>query len=313
MLDGTGGREFDAIERIAARLGTAPPGELWIGDDAAVVRVGDGLVAIAADAVVAGVHLDLSLTTIVDAGWKAIAVNVSDLAAMGCVATRALVTVSGPPDTDLDGLYDGIAAASGHYECEVVGGDLTASPTLVISVTVLGNAAVEPPPVTRHGARAGDDLWISGPLGAAAAGLRGLRWAASGGPPVDPSLIVAHARPVARVAEGTAARELGATAMIDVSDGFGADLTHVLDASGVGVVVDHVPATAGATDAEAEGGGEDYELLWTGPPTARVVEDGFARRGLRAPIRIGRIVADPGVRLLAGRRLSPAGWTHPIG
>ncbi len=109
--DATGGDEFEVIGRIAARVGPAPPGEVWIGDDAALVRVGHALLAVAADALVVGVHADLALTSVADLGWKALAVNVSDLAAMGCIAERALVTVSGPPGTDLDGLYDGLAQA----------------------------------------------------------------------------------------------------------------------------------------------------------------------------------------------------------
>ena len=167
MSDATPGRgagEFAAIERIAARFGGAPPGERWIGDDAAVVRVGDPDHRVA-DAVAAGVHADLALTSLADLGWKALAANVSDLAAMGLVASRALVTVSGPPRTDLDELYDGITACAAEFACPVVGGDLTEAPALVVSVTVLGNAAVSPPPVFRSGARIGDRVWVSGRSG----------------------------------------------------------------------------------------------------------------------------------------------------
>jgi len=313
VADASGGREFAAIERIAARLaavsGGAPPGELWIGDDAAIVRVGDGTIALAADALVEGVHADLSLTTVADLGWKALAVNVSDLAAMGCVASRALVTVCGPPATDLDGLYDGLAEAAVAFGCAVVGGDLTGSTVLTVSVSVVGNAGVSPPPVSRAGARAGDEVWVSGPLGGAAAGLRGLR---AGDPDVPGVLRRAHARPLPRPAEGTAARELGATAMIDVSDGFAADLAHVLDASGVGVELAGLPVAAGAREEDALGGGDDYELVWCAPPGTGVA-DGFRRRHLRPPVRVGCCVADPGVRTLDGRPLGAAGWRHEIG
>jgi len=314
--DPSGGREFAAIDRIAARLAVAtgppPSGEVWIGDDAAVVRVGGGVLVIAADALVDGVHADLALTSVADLGWKALAVNVSDLAAMGCVASRALVTVSGPPTTDLDGLYDGLAAASAAFGCPIVGGDLTGAPRLVVSVTVVGDGAVVPPPVTRGGARAGDEVWVSGPLGAAAAGLRALRAGAGGPTPPDARLVGAYARPEPRVAEGVAARESGATAMIDVSDGFALDLGHVLGASGVGVELDHLPVAAGARPGDALGGGDDYELVWCCPPDT-AVEDGFRARGLRPPVRIGRCVADPGQRVLAGAPLGAAGWRHDIG
>ena len=295
MSDASGGSEFAAIERIAARFGDPAPGELWIGDDAAVVQFDGQAVVAAADALVEGVHFDLSFTTIADAGWKALAVNVSDLAAMGCRASRALVTVSAPPDTDLDGLYEGIAAAAAAFDCPVVGGDLTNAPRLVVSVTVLGNGAVTPPPVTRAGARPGDTAWVTGPLGAAAAALHGRRWAE------------ANARPVARVAEGVAARELGATAMIDVSDGLAADLGHILTRSGVGFELESIPVAPGATYEEAVGGGDDYELVWTAPATADPVAL-FTARGLRPPVRIGSIVADRG-----RRPLGDEGWSHTFG
>ena len=310
MSDVTPGRntgEFAAIERIAARFGDAPTGEQWIGDDAAVVRVGDAVVAVAADAVAAGVHADLGLTSLGDLGWKALAANVSDLAAMGLAASRAVVTVSGPPGTDLDQLYDGIEACAAAFACPVVGGDLTEAPALVVSVTVLANAAVSPPPVLRSGARVGDRVWVSGALGAAAAGLRGLR---SGR--VEPQLTAAHARPVPRLAEGIAARELGATAMIDVSDGFAADLGHVLDASRVGCELDTVPVAAGATLEDALGGGEDYELVWCAPAAVDVAA-AFDRRGLRPPILLGTCTTDPGRRMLGGQPLGAPGWRHEIG
>jgi len=302
--DPTGGAEFGAIERLAARAGTPPRGEVWIGDDAAVVRVGGGVIVIAADALVDGVHADLRLTSLADLGWKALATNVSDLAAMGCVASRAIVTVSAPSEAVIGPLYDGLFEAAAAYECPVVGGDLTGAPRLVVSVTVIGDGGVEPPPVLRSGATAGDEIWVSGPLGAAAAGLRALRSGEREGP-----LVAAHARPRARVGEGVAARQLGATAMIDVSDGLAADLGHILDASGVGCALDHVPVAAGASEADAVGGGDDYELVWCCPAGTDLVE-GFARRALRAPLRIGRCLADPTTRTLQGRPLGAAGWSH---
>jgi len=306
--DATGGDggEFAAIARIAARFGPVPAGERWIGDDAAVVAVGAGLVAVAADAVVAGVHADLSLTSIADFGWKALAVNVSDLAAMGLAPLRALVTVSGTPDTDLDGLYDGLAEAAAAFACPVVGGDLTEAPGLVVSVTVLGDAAVDPPPVPRSGARAGDAIWVTGPLGASSAGLRELT---AGHPEPAPR---AHARPQPRTAAGVAAREIGATAMIDVSDGFSADLAHILEASGVGCMVDGVPVAAGATISDALSGGEDFELVWCAPPHVDVAAE-FERRGLRPPLCVGWCVADPATRMLDGAPMRVRGWRHRIG
>ncbi|GAC1311977.1 MAG: thiamine-phosphate kinase [Acidimicrobiales bacterium] len=260
--------------------------------------------AVSADALVAGVHADLTLTSLADLGWKALAVSVSDLAAMGCRASRAVVTVAAPAAGSVEELYDGLAAAAAAFDCPIVGGDLTASPTLVVSVTVVGDAAVVPAPVTRSGARPGDEIWVSGPLGAAAAGLRALR---SGG--TAPRLVQAHARPAPRPDEGRAARELGATAMIDVSDGFLADLGHVLRGSGVGARIDSVPVADGASTADALSGGDDYELVWCCPPGAPIAA-GFATRGLRPPVRVGTCVDDASALVVAGRPAAVGGWEH---
>ena len=301
--------EFEVIGRIAARVGPAPPGEVWIGDDAALVRVGQALLAMAADALVAGVHADLALTTVADLGWKALAVNVSDLAAMGCVADRALVTVSGPPGSDLDGLYDGLLEAAETFGCPIVGGDLTggaALAALVVSVSVIGDGSGIPPPVLRSGARPDDEIWVTGPLGRAAAGLLALRAGRRDGP-----LVAAHARPVPRVREGGVARAAPVSAMIDVSDGFSADLGHILDASGVGCELDAVPVADGATEEEALAGGDDYELVMCCAADVGLV-DRFRAAGLADPVRVGRCIPDRRRRVLAGAPLPARGWVHKV-
>jgi thiamine-monophosphate kinase len=284
-----------------------------VGDDAAVVTPPSGRLLLAADAVVAGVHADLSLVGLDDLGWKALAVNVSDVAAMGGRPGQAVVTVAGPlGDLDLDLLYDGLVAASDTYGCPVVGGDLAAAPALVVSVAVTGDAgAAEPPPVLRSGARPGDVLFVTGPLGASAAGLVLLR---EGREAEGAELVDAHRRPRARVEEGTAARAAGATAMIDVSDGLALDVWRLADASGVGVAVDSVPVApgverAGAASALALGGGEDYELVFAAPDPGRV-RDRFAALGLRTPLVIGRCTDDPAERRLGEGLLPRAGWEH---
>lgn len=266
-MDATGGGELAAIRRLA---------ELFpaIGDDCAVV----GDLLLAADAVVDGVHGHDPEAL----GWKAVVANVSDVAAMGGRPQHLLVTVSGPPTTDLDALYRGITAAARAYACEVVGGDLANAPTLVVSVSIVGRC--DGTPVLRSGAGVGDSVFVTGPLGAAAAS----GWTT---------------RPLARVEEGNAAREAGATAMIDVSDGLGADLGHLCDASAVGVDLFRIPTAEGATEDQALGGGEDYELVFTAPDAERVAET-FAEAGLTVPERIGVCVADPTVR---PPRL---GWEH---
>jgi len=305
--------EFALIERLRERL-VAPPGQTWVGDDVAVVPGPSGSLLLAADAVVAGVHADLDLVGLDDLGWKALVANVSDIAAVGGRPCYAVVTVAGPLATiDFELLYDGLIAASEAYECPIVGGDISTSTTLMVSVAVAGDGgAGAPPPVLRSGAAPGDGLFVTGPLGASAAGLALLR---AGRGSDDPDLSLAHRRPRARVAEGAAARAAGATAMIDVSDGLAADLRHLADESGVGVIVDHVPVAMGLSrfsdepEALALGGGEDYELLFAAPDGSRV-DAIFAELGLSRPLRIGRCTAEPGERRLRDGDLPVLGWVH---
>jgi thiamine-monophosphate kinase len=258
--------EFDAIERIRRLLPAPPAGEVWSGDDAAVV--GDGLL-LAIDALAEGTHFS-STTPLDDVGWKAVVANVSDIAAMGGRPGHILASVVGPPGTDLDQLAKGMAQAAATYRCPLVGGDLANGRALVVTVAITGT--VDGPPVLRSGARSGDHLYVTGPLGANAAS----GWTQ---------------RPDARVDEGEAARRAGATAMIDVSDGLVADLNHVADASRVGYILDHLPVADGANEAQALHGGEDYELVYAGPP------------GLPG-IRIGACTAD------IAQRLASHGWEH---
>jgi len=297
--------EFGVIDRLRRLLPGPPAGETWIGDDAAVVMPPRGGLLLTADAVVEGVHVDLSVLQLDDVGWKAMSVSVSDVAAMGCRPLYALVTVCGPPDTDIDLLYLGIAQAVEAYECPVVGGDLVGSTQLAVSVAVAGETAHRAP-VLRAGALPGDRVFVTGRLGGSAAGLRLLR---AGQIERDHPLAVAHRRPRARLAEGRAARAAGATAMVDVSDGLAADLGHLLDASGLGVALDFVPVCDGATLAEALGGGEDYELVFTATNPGHVAAT-FAEAGLRQPLGIGYCTFDPAVRTLAGSALPDTGWEH---
>lgn len=293
------------IERIRSLLPGAPPGETWIGDDAAVVAAPAGSLLLAADLVVAGVHVDLDLVGIDDMGWKAMSVNVSDIAAMGGRPRHALVSVAGPASTDLDALFAGLAEAARNYGCQVVGGDLANFGGLVVSVAVTGTSEGGPA-VLRSGARPGDSLFVTGALGASAAGLELLR---SGRGGASSELASAYRRPKARVEEGLAARAGGVTAMIDVSDGLGIDLDRLAVASGVGLVLAEVPVAKGATADQALGGGEDYELVFSAPDLDAVAA-AFESAGLRAPVRIGTCTADPRERRLDGARLQPKGWQH---
>ncbi|MGH9306124.1 MAG: thiamine-phosphate kinase [Acidimicrobiales bacterium] len=345
MATGTpwSGSEFEAIEAIGKLLGPPPPGQVWIGDDAAVLALDPGSGAdppapygsapsesatygsapsgsaprpagpgpnylMATDLVVAGVHGDLDLVGLDDLGWKALAVNVSDIAAMGGWPMHAVVSIAGPSSTDLELVYVGLSQASVEYECPIVGGDLSDAPSLVICVAITGTTRGHPA-LLRSGASVGDALFTTGPLGASAAGLARLR---QGEGPAWPELVERHRRPRARVQEGQAARQGGASAMIDVSDGLAADLDHLGSRSNVGLVLDHVPVAPGASFDEALGGGEDYELVFSAPDPERVL-DAFAAAGLRAPLVLGWCSADPTERRLGNLPLPLLGWTHRRG
>jgi len=279
-------------------------------DDAAVLDVpGGGPLVASVDSVVEGVHVDLSVCSPGDVGWKALMGALSDLAAMGATPVGALVALcvpegSGEGDLAL-GVMAGVAEAAAASRCPVVGGDVSGAARLMVAVTVLGTMEGGEP-VPRSGARAGDVVLVTGPCGGSAAGLRELRAGAASGE--------AYRRPTARLREGRVARRHGAHAMIDVSDGLALDLHRLADASGVGFALDEVPVAAGATLEEALGGGEDYELLIALDEEASgALAHDFVGSGLRRPFRIGSVVGDPGTRLLGGDELARLGWQHRVG
>jgi len=315
--------EFAAIERIrrglAGRFGEAPPGEVWIGDDAAVLGEHRGSLLFTTDLSVAGVHSDLAVMGLEDLGWRAFVAAVSDIAAMGGVPCHALVGVAGPPSTDLDLLHEGIGSAAEAHGCPVVGGDLSTARELVVSIAITGRVDGPTAPVLRSGASPGDFLVVTGALGASAAGLRVLRERSEGraradGDRVDgnteSALVAAHVRPRALLNEGVTARRAGATAMIDISDGLAADLGHLAQASGMGFALEEVPVAVGASEDEALGGGEDYELVMAVPDPDRLVA-AFVAAGLGAPILIGVCTDDPALRTLRGVALRSVGFEHP--
>lgn len=300
--------EDDIIKRIAAILGRGPipRGERHIGDDAAVLAPFVGQALISTDVAVLGVHLDGSLFPLEDLGFKAVASAVSDLAAMGGRPRGAVIAVSSPPGTDLEELHRGISDAAVVTSCPIVGGDLTRGNDVSIAVTVFGECPGGDA-VLRSGARAGEKILVSGPLGRSSAGLRRRRAGAS----LQDELVVAHRRPWPRLAEGIAARGAGASAMMDLSDGIGLDLHRLADASNVGFVLDGVPVAEGATEPEAISGGEDYELLIVTPNVERLRMI-FADRGLRQPIQIGWTVEDVNQRTMRGERFERNGWQHQL-
>jgi len=315
------GGEFEVIARIQGRLGLGAggrslpqpaAGEVFSGDDAAVLALPPaGRLLLAIDLVVEGVHFDLALGSLADAGWKAISVNASDIAAMGGRPLHVVAGVSAPEDTDLDALADGMVEACAAHGIALVGGDLSGGDRLVVSAAITGTCDGRDP-VLRSGAGVDDVIWVSGPLGAAAAGLHllqshhGATGAESEG---EQRLIGAYRRPLARVEEGRAAARAGATAMIDISDGLSKDLDHIATQSGVGLRLGAVPVAGGATLEQALGGGEDYELVFTAPEGSPVLET-FEAAGLPPPVRIGVCSADASERSVEGRRLEISGWEH---
>ncbi|MGO8871323.1 MAG: thiamine-phosphate kinase [Acidimicrobiales bacterium] len=316
--------EFATIDRLRRRFeGSVPSGalgptlpadgETWIGDDAAVVDLpaagGPRSVVLATDLIVEGVHVDLGLSGLDDVGFKAVMVTLSDLAAMGTRASHLLASIVAPPGTDVDLLGAGLAEAAGAAGCVIVGGDLSTGPVVVVSTAAVGSRPDGPGPLLRSGARPGDQLFVTGSLGASAAGLRLLRAGTVVSGATDRGLAAAHRRPVARLAEGETARLAGATAAIDISDGLAADVRHLARSSQVGLALDRLPVAEGATEDEALGGGEDYELVIATPVPDRLVDD-FASAGLRSPVAIGVCTGRPGEFTLRGAPLPEGGWRH---
>ena len=264
--------------------------EVGIGDDTAVLAVPPGhRLLVTTDLVIENVHFRRVSAAPSDIGWKALAVNLSDIAAMGGTPRWALVALAVPADTDVeavDAFFGGMQEAAGPHGVTVVGGDTSASPAgWMVNVTVLG---LHPgAPRLRSQARAGDMVAVTGTLGASAAGLfaleMGLDRASEHG--VVPGRLAevtrAHLRPRARVAEGLwLGQASGVHAMMDCSDGLATDLGHICGESGVGarIRLDRVPIAAAAREAAralgqdarqwAVAGGEDYELLLTCSPEA---------------------------------------------
>jgi thiamine-monophosphate kinase len=293
------------IERIRVRL---PPAPSWVvigpGDDAAVLEPARNLLeVITTDALVEGVHFDLGFVAPADIGHKALAVNLSDLAAMGAAPRAALLSLVLPrhwPIAHLDSLLDGMLALARQAHIVLVGGNITRSPgPLIVDVTVTGSVHRRRI-LTRSGARAGDELYVTGSLGGAAAGLKALRGLSAeaaagregGG---DSPAAMRYRRPEPRTRFGMIlGRNRAARACVDLSDGLADGVRQIGEASGLGAIIDAaaLPIEAGATLTDALSGGEDYELLFTVPPKLRRRLGGVRRLTQDVPVtKIGRMTA----------------------
>lgn len=327
------GSEFAFIGRIA-QLAETVPGHAGvqivrgIGDDTAVLKVGTQALLWTTDMMVEGVHFRLDLSDPFRLGWKALAVNLSDIAAMGGVPAGALLSCGLPPNLLQawgEKLVEGFIHCAKEFSCPVVGGDTNRSDRAVLDVSVLG--CVEGEPVLRSTAKPGHRLFVTGQLGDSRAGLeRLLRDGLEQAEADDPDAVRSHLHPVPRLAAGQFAARHGVSAMMDLSDGLGADLPKLCMASGCGAVVEErlIPvgesAKRWASQAGqkavlfAAAGGEDYELLIAVPPEkVDTVRIGVESEGDVPVTEIGYLASEEGIVMAGedGQRVPlPAGWEH---
>ena len=310
--------EFELISRIRARISARSDVVLGIGDDAALLQPPPGKqLVVTTDTLNIGVHFP-EATTPADVGWKSLAVNLSDLAAMG--ATPAWCTLSlSLPQADhawLEAFLDGFMALADQHAVGLIGGDTTRGP-LSVSVTAMGLLEAGSA-LRRDGARSGDDVWVTGTLGDAAAALQAVIETRE----IAPFLRQRLERPTPRIAAG---QRLGGLAhsCIDLSDGLLADLGHLCERSGVGAEIElaKLPVSPELESLQSPhcrqwqaGGGDDYELCFTSSPRNRELVLQAMDFAEVAVARIGRIVAGEGVRALGedGAEWQPvsAGYVH---
>ncbi len=302
---------------------------LGIGDDAAAWKCSPGCQLATIDALVQDVHFKLGLTSWEELGWKSLAVNISDIAAMGGLPRYALVSLALPPDTEVTDIiyfYQGMLSLAREYDVAVVGGNISRAPLVVINIAVYGDAPGTPPRLlTRSSAEPGDHIAVTGSLGSSAAGLEMLMQGFHFELETEAVLKQSFLKPSPRVKEGRVLISSGVRTGIDISDGLVADLTHICQASALSarVQVDKVPVAscvrshfADTAIHKALSGGEDYELLFTAPE--KIIDNvSSILEPAGCPVTvIGEMVADSGSKVILldrdGRtiRLPGPGWDH---
>jgi len=322
--------EFGLIERIKRIVARCDPDVLLgIDDDAAVLRFGDVALVVTTDAFVQDVHFRFDYFSPFDVGWRLMAANLSDLAAMGSKPRFAFVDLAVPRDTNSGQVlefYEGMKALADRHGVTIVGGDTTSSPDRWFLGLSLVGEAEGGRFATRAGARPGDLLVVTGDLGGSAAGLR--RLAGGGRPRAEDSVVQRHLRPEPRVDEGRfLVHTAGVRTMIDISDGLSSEVHHICRLSGVGAIVwaEEVPIHVATRQVAEEfgdtpleyalNGGEDFELLFAVPRESweEVRESWQDRFSLDLTV-VGEVVApEEGVKLQEGgvvRDLPSGGWQH---
>jgi thiamine-monophosphate kinase len=297
-----------------------------IGDDAAVWKPANPFQMTTVDSLVQDIHFSLKLTTWEELGWKSLAVNISDIAAMGGIPHYALISLGLPGDTDVDdiiALYRGMLEAAQQFGLVIVGGDTVSSPFVFISVTVFGSAGnAEGKVLRRSAARPGDKIAVTGYLGSSSGGYQMLANNLRFKPSATKELRKAHLKPYPRVVEGQILVEKGVKAGMDISDGLVGDLTHICEMSKVGarIEIDSVPVSPTLKNCFGErsielalGGGEDYELLFTARP--RIMAQ--VKKVLSCPVTvIGEITKENVGKVVTidntGKpvNLEKTGWDH---
>ncbi len=283
------------VAKLARRSGNSRI-TLGIGDDCTIYspRAGEDLV-FTTDLLVEDIHFRRATHSAADAGHKALARGLSDIAAMGATPRFCLLSLALPKTTPgrwRDGFFRGLLALAAEFDVTLAGGDLGTAPVITADIVVAGSVP-KGKALRRDGAKAGDQIFVSHQLGASALGLETTSGLAG----------KRHRRPVPQVALGSFGRTHGASACIDLSDGLSSDLHRLCVASGVAAAIGMPPVFPGATREQALHGGEDYELLFTVPPQRR-----FAHPALTC---IGTIETGPPGRVrLDGKLLRPSGYDH---